>query len=572
MEPFQHSNEIEKLLAQFPITIIEKIMNTVAEGIMITDAERKIVYVNPSFEQITGYEWREVIGQSPSVLHSGVNSSLFYQDMWEMIEMYGEWKGEIWNQRKTGELYPEWLHIIEIRDALDNVTYYCGIFIDATGHEGTLRNLRDASLLDSLTKVGNRRAFMERMETLLTNSSPTEQMHAVLFLDLNRFKQINDTLGHAVGDELLKEFARRLNKLLKSEDIIARLGGDEFVITLTNLSNEKEAAIFADRIIDRLDRPLHIGSYELYLSTSIGISLYPKDGTSKEALLNKSDLAMYESKKSGQNNYVFYNDRFEGNTKQTIELEQVLIDTLESKSFWLLYEPKIELSTGEIVGLEAHLQCDVCEKKLHGLTDIIHIADEVGLLVPITEETIRLVCEDLQVEHEDLKWPHPITITIPAIYFMQPTFEEKVYELLEPYRVRPSQIEFQIAESTLMADRARAHTKLQNLKDVGFQITMHQFGKGFTSLSHLAQLPFDRVKIDESIVEQLCMSSHTQQLTQLCVQIAHQLGKCCEAPKIDEVKQLDIIKQLQIDVIQGVQAHMPMKMEQYRRQYDVLGE
>lgn len=564
MKHFQNSNEIEELLAQFPISVTGKMINTVAEGIMITDAERKIVYVNPAFEQVTGYKSSEAVGQSPRILHSGVNTELFYQEMWEMISMHGEWKGEIWNKRKSGELYPEWLHIFEILDVDDNVTHYVGIFIDATSYEGTLRNLRDASLLDSLTKIGNRRSFMERMECLLADSSPDNKKHAVLFLDLNRFKHINDTLGHAVGDELLKEFARRLNKLLKSDDIIARLGGDEFVITLTNLSNEEEAAIFADRIIERLDRPIHIGSYELFLSTSIGISFYPKDGETIESLLKKSDIAMYESKKTGSNTYVFYNDWFEGSAKKTIELEKELLETLESNSFTMLYLPKIELSSGKIVGIEACIQCHFCYEEQYNYNDIIQLADEVGLLVQITDETIRLVCENLHNKNQKIELHFPITITVPAIYFMQPTFVEKIQQQLQSYGVVPSQIELQIAESTLMADRERAITKLEELKKLGFRITMDEFGKGFTSLSHLAKLPIDHVKIDQSIVEQLPTSEDAQKLFQLCVHIAHQLGKRCEVTISNEENQLDCIERLHVDIVQGVQQFVPMTIEQIR--------
>ena len=267
----EDSDETAKFLSNYPTELSDKVFMTVDEGIMITDKNKKIVHVNSAFELVTGFKRSEVVGQSPRILQSGIHPSSFYIKMWEEIDEIGEWKGEIWNRRKNGEIYPEWLHILSIKDDARNITNYCGIFIDLSDQEGALKHLKDVALTDSLTKLGNRQYFLERMCELLNNGEETKYEHAILFLDLDRFKQINDTLGHAVGDELLKEFARRLRKPLKNKDFIARIGGDEFVVVLTGLKHPREAAKIAGKILESLKTPHKIGSYELYISSSIGI-------------------------------------------------------------------------------------------------------------------------------------------------------------------------------------------------------------------------------------------------------------------------------------------------------------
>lgn len=288
-----------KLISQYPTTLILKIFENVSEGIMITDEYKKIVMVNPAFEFVTGYKRDDVVGKTPAVLQSGVHELPFYLEMWEQIRQEGIWQGEIWNRRKTGDVYPEWLTIVCVTNDEGEVTNYCGIFTDLSERKIVENELEKRLLTDSLTEVSNRFAYIERMDNLLESTSAISHsvQHAVYFLDLDRFKQINDTLGHAVGDSILIEVAKRLKHLLKNKDIIARYGGDEFVITLTNVKNVKEAAQFAEQIISSIEKPMMINGQEVFISTSIGVSVYPVDGKNTEELINCADRAMTYSKR-----------------------------------------------------------------------------------------------------------------------------------------------------------------------------------------------------------------------------------------------------------------------------------
>lgn len=288
-----------KLISKYPTSLILKIFENVSEGIMITDEYKKIVMVNPAFEFVTGYTCDDVVGKTPAVLQSGVHELPFYLEMWEQIRQEGIWQGEIWNRRKTGDVYPEWLTIVCVTNDEGEVTNYCGIFTDLSERKIVENELEKRLLTDSLTDVSNRFAYIERMDNLLESTSAISHSvrHAIYFLDLDRFKQINDTLGHAVGDSILIEVANRLKKLLKNKDIIARYGGDEFVITLTNVKNVKEAAKFAEQIISSIEQPMMINDQEVFISTSIGISVYPVDSKNTEELINCADRAMTYSKR-----------------------------------------------------------------------------------------------------------------------------------------------------------------------------------------------------------------------------------------------------------------------------------
>lgn len=307
-----------KHLSNYPTELSETIFRAVDEGIMITDHNKRIVHVNPAFELVTGYKRIEVVGHSPRILQSGVHGRYFYNKMWDILDSKGKWEGEIWNCRKNGEIFPEWLKIMSIRDDEGNLTNYCGIFTDLSNKEGALKHLKDVALTDYLTKLPNRQAYMERMEELLDSNVGQENEHAVIFLDLNRFKQINDTFGHEIGDKLLIEFGKILRLTVKNKDIVTRYGGDEFLITLTKIKHLREVVDFVEELLKLLQVPYNISGHEIFMSTSIGISIYPHDGKTIEKLINRADRAMYESKKSSRNSYTFYYDELKQDMTRTL--------------------------------------------------------------------------------------------------------------------------------------------------------------------------------------------------------------------------------------------------------------
>lgn len=300
-------NDKQNKAVPIPDEVMRKIFESVSEGIMITDCRKRICHVNPAFEFVTGYTREEVIGTAPTILQSGMHGPHFYREMWEQILAEGSWQGEIWNRRKTGDVYPEWLTISEVRDEAGNVTNYCGIFSDLSERHRVETQLEQTIAMDSLTSVSNRHNYMERMDTLLATSSALSQQvqHAVYVIDIDRFKQFNDTFGHVNGDFILATIANRLKGLIKNKDIIARYGGDEFVITLTSVADAEEARIFGDKVLDAIRQPMNVAGAEVFLNASVGVSLYPYDGTTTEKLLHNADKAMTYIKTTGRGGYEF---------------------------------------------------------------------------------------------------------------------------------------------------------------------------------------------------------------------------------------------------------------------------
>lgn len=540
-----------KILSEYPKELSEKVFMTVDEGIMITDKNRRIVHVNPAFEQVTGYRRDEVVGQTPRILQSGVHTPHFYQNMMNVIDKEGKWSGEIWNRRKNGEIYPEWLQIMEVRDDSGAVTHYCGIFVDLSDHEVALKNLKDASMTDTLTKVGNRQSFYNRMEVLFNSSEENDMMFAILFLDLDRFKQINDTLGHAIGDELLKEFARRLRKLLKNKDVIARIGGDEFVIALTGLKHSGEATIFAERILEKLERAHHIGSYELFISSSIGISIYPRDGQTLDELLKKADLAMYESKRSGRNNYTLFYEDLVTDVTRMIELESQLLTAIEEEKFGLSYQPKLDLKSGSITGFETFVHCLICDTGPNGIQDFTPCAEEMGLMVPIMNIVIEKVCADMQALRDDGIEPGLVALNISASYFMQPNLVETLVETISRFGLSPRQFDLEIAESVVMANGERSIQKLSALKAAGFTLTIDHFGNGFSSLSLLSRISVDTIKIDPVFVRNMFEADENRIIVDMIIHMANRLGISVVAEGVEHVRQMRLLQSMGCATAQG---------------------
>ncbi len=521
------------------------------EGIMVTDTNKIIIHVNPAFEAVTGYKCDEVIGQSPRILQSTVHNASFFEDMNKAIEEQGQWSGEIWSRRKNGEIYPEWLQVMEIRDESGLLMYYCSIFGDLSNHEDAVRQLKDTFMTDTLTQVGNRQSIVERMGELIAAEDNKEAMHAVFFLDLDRFKQINDTLGHAVGDELLKEFARRLRKVLKNKDILARLGGDEFVITQTGLKDPREATILAERIIGKLETPHQIGSYELYISSSIGISFYPHDGKTLDELLKKSDLAMYESKRNGRNNYTIFYNELEKDTAHMIELEKGLLNAIEHNAFSVNYQPKVDLKTARIVGVEAIVTCDISKYGVVDFHEFQALAENIGLIIPITTIVLEKVCMDILEMNRAGIETGPVAVNLSAIYFMQPHFIDSMMAILERYAISPHQLELELCESTILADREQSIRKLSKLKSLGFTLTVDHFGNGYSSLSDLPKLSLDFLKIDKSFVQQIFEVDDNRTIIDMIIHLAHHLGIGVIADGVEDASQMKIIKKMGCDVAQG---------------------
>ena len=552
-----------KLISKYPTSLILKIFENVSEGIMITDEYKKIVMVNPAFEFVTGYTCDDVVGKTPAVLQSGVHELPFYLEMWEQIRQEGIWQGEIWNRRKTGDVYPEWLTIVCVTNDEGEVTNYCGIFTDLSERKIVENELEKRLLTDSLTDVSNRFAYIERMDNLLESTSAISHsvQHAIYFLDLDRFKQINDTLGHAVGDSILIEVANRLKKLLKNKDIIARYGGDEFVITLTNVKNVKEAAKFAEQIISSIEQPMMINDQEVFISTSIGISVYPVDSKNTEELINCADRAMTYSKKNELNGYSFYFDELQTDAQRVLLLDSELRRAIENREFELHFQPKISMENEQIQGLEALVRWN--SERLGNVSpaEFITYAEDTGLIIPLSELIIEKACEAV-IQMQQYGWKTPVAINISSIHFKQQNFLESIQTILERYNMPANNFEIEVTERTVMNSANETVSKLVRLKQLGFKISIDDFGTGYSSLSYLVRFPLDCLKIDRSFIQHIGSLDEKQAVVDAIIQMSHRLKMKVVAEGVEQAQQVDILRKMNCDIIQGYYYSKPLPLNE----------
>ncbi len=550
-----------KLISQYPTTLILKIFENVSEGIMITDKYKKKVMVNPAFEFVTGYKRDDVVGKTPAVLQSGVHELPFYLEMWEQIRQEGIWQGEIWNRRKTGDVYPEWLTIVCVTNDEGEVTNYCGIFTDLSERKIVENELEKRLLTDSLTDVSNRFAYIERMDNLLESTSAISHsvQHAVYFLDLDRFKQINDTLGHAVGDSILIEVAKRLKQLLKNKDIIARYGGDEFVITLTNVKNVKEAAQFAEQIISSIEKPMMINGQEVFISTSIGVSVYPVDGKNTEELINCADRAMTYSKKNGLNGYSFYFDELQTDAQRVLLLDSELRRAIDNREFELHFQPKIYMDNEQIQGLEALVRWNNERLGFVSPGEFIPYAEETGLIIPLSEVILEKACEAV-IQMQQYGWKIPVAINISSIHFKQQNFLDSIQAILERYNMPANNFEIEVTERTVMNSANETVSKLVRLKQLGFKISIDDFGTGYSSLSYLVRFPLDCLKIDRSFIQHIGSLDEKQAVVDAIIQMSHRLKMKVVAEGVEQAQQVDILRKMNCDIIQGYYYSKPLPL------------
>ena len=552
-----------KLISKYPTSLILKIFENVSEGIMITDEYKKIVMVNPAFEFVTGYTCDDVVGKTPAVLQSGVHELPFYLEMWEQIRQEGIWQGEIWNRRKTGDVYPEWLTIVCVTNDEGEVTNYCGIFTDLSERKIVENELEKRLLTDSLTDVSNRFAYIERMDNLLESTSAISHsvQHAIYFLDLDRFKQINDTLGHAVGDSILIEVANRLKKLLKNKDIIARYGGDEFVITLTNVKNVKEAAKFAEQIISSIEQPMMINDQEVFISTSIGISVYPVDSKNTEELINCADRAMTYSKKNELNGYSFYFDELQTDAQRVLLLDSELRRAIENREFELHFQPKISMENEQIQGLEALVRWNSERLGFVSPAEFITYAEDTGLIIPLSELIIEKACEAV-IQMRQFGWKTPVAINISSIHFKQQNFLESIQTILERYNMPANNFEIEVTERTVMNSANETVSKLVRLKQLGFKISIDDFGTGYSSLSYLVRFPLDCLKIDRSFIQHIGSLDEKQAVVDAIIQMSHRLKMKVVAEGVEQAQQVDILRKMNCDIIQGYYYSKPLPLNE----------
>ena len=527
------------------------VFENTSEGIFITDSEPKIVSVNSAFTEITGYSEEEAIGKNPSMLQSGQHDKDFYQEMWASIEEHECWRGELQNRRKDGEVYTELLSINSFRHEHSKAVEYIGVFTDISNIKDTEHKLKHLAHHDPLTNLPNRLLCNARLEHELQTAKRHKHLVAVMFLDLDMFKNINDSLGHVFGDELLQKVTARMSEHMRDEDTIARLGGDEFILIIGSLANWEDAAYFAENILELFLNPFVIGEHEIFISASIGISIYPRDARDGETLLRNADAAMYRAKAEGRNNFQFYTSNLTSDACQRLNIETYLRHALEKDELLVHYQPQYSLKTGKIIAVEALIRWQHPEDGLIYPDKFIGVAEETGLIVPIGEWVIETACDQL------IKWdnngcpPLRVAINLSARQFWKPNLAKTVRDILDKKGIDPRRLDLELTESIIMRDTKNTIDTLNDFHEMGFELSIDDFGTGYSSLSYLKKFPINRIKIDRSFVSDISIEKNGDDMVNSIIALGHCMGLKVLAEGVETEDQLNYLKEHGCDEVQG---------------------
>lgn len=529
------------------------------EGILVADAERRIMRVNRAFETITGYGEGEVKGRDPSLLNSGRQDQAFYQAMWHSLDARGEWQGEIWNRNKAGEVYPEWLSIRAVHDEQGKLAHYVGIFTDISAFKQAQEHIEYLAYNDHLTGLANRGAFLNKLAAALRSARRSGQGLAVIFLDLDRFKSINDSLGHDAGDQVLLETAERLSACVREGDTVARLGGDEFVVCLSQTGQDSAQAVAAVNAISaKLRRqfvePFHLKGRDIVVGPSIGIALYPWDGETPEDLIKNADTAMYHAKKQGGAEQRFYKPEMSAASLAQLEMQSDLRKALERDEFELHYQPRVDIFTGRIVGAEALLRWRHPKQGWLLPERFLAVAEESNLSVALGAWVLRAACIQRslwQAHGPPLDSPVPISVNVSPRQFHHPDFPEQLAALLREFGLAADWLEIEVTEAALMQRGEIVVAILNRLKALGVRILVDDFGVGYSSLGYLKRFPVDALKIDRSFVKDVSTAPNDAAIVRAVAAVADSLNLKVIAEGVESEAQAAFLREVGCGEYQG---------------------
>lgn len=549
--------------SQHNLRLIERVINASMEGVVVTDSSGAIQSVNPAFSAITGYEAHEVIGRNPSILSSGRHDRQFYQQMWKTLKRDGEWQGEIWNRTRSGKVFPEWLSITAISDEKGQVTQYAAIFHDLTETKRSEDKIRRMAQFDDLTRLANRKLFADRLGMAVRYAQETNKSFAVLAVDLDMFKRVNDRFGHDAGDDVIRALAKRIEGTLNSGDTAARPAGDEFSLILCDICEES-----LSRRVEHLARvistPVLVGSSELRITASIGVAVYPSDAETVEELLRAADAAMHNSKELGRNSWSCFSSEMHQRRQSRYLISTQLQQALKNNEMHLVYQPKLSLRSGEVVGVEALIRWHNGELGTVPPDQFIPLAEDNGLIHEIGDWVLETAMA--QARRWELGGRRmPVAVNLSARQFQRDGLVARVRQLLRKYSLDPELLCVELTETCFLHSAEETARALHELRESGVKVSIDDFGTGYSSLSYIRTMSLDQLKIDRSFVNNINEAERDRQLVSAMIAMSQALGLSVVAEGVETQEQLEMLHQLGCDEVQGYLICRPKPVEELDR-------
>lgn len=540
--------------------------------IFFTDTNGVVFWVNKAFTKLSGYREDEILNSKISVLKSGIQDAAFYENLWSTIKAGKTWRGEIVERHKTGSLFTVEQVIAPVFDANGQISHFVAIQEDVTERKNAEGRIQHLANYDQLTGLPNRRLFREQLNEIIERAKKYNTKVALLFADLTNFNRINDTLGHAAGDKLLKAIADRLARLVSNNDFLARIGGDEFAIVSENIANAEAVAVKARSMIETILAPMQIENVEVNVGACVGIAICPDDEVEPERLVNFTDMALHKAVRSSPNSYFFFSQEMNAETAERLSLEHDLRRALANNEFVLYYQPQLDLKTGKILSFEALIRWINAERGMVSPMKFIPIAEDTGLIIPIGSWVLQEALRQMtQWDAQGLP-PFSVAVNLSVVQFQQDDLASGVEEALKRYNMPSSRLELELTESVVMQDAQKAGNVLSRLSNVGIKLAIDDFGTGYSSLSYLKRFAVNRLKIDQSFVRDMTSNSDDAEIAQAIINLGHTLGLEIVSEGVETPEQLNLLKRQGCDVIQGYYVGKPMPADMipdYLKSFDL---
>ena len=534
------------------------------EGIIVTNTKGKIISVNKSFCKITGFTKDEALGKTPNILNSGIHDKNFYEEMWESLKNNSSWQGEIWNKRKNGEIYPEWLSIAKAFNPKYKEEFFIAIFTDITSLKEADKKLHFYANHDVLTGLANRVQFESHLKNALHACKRHDSKLALFFIDLDKFKDVNDTYGHSIGDEMLKTVAKRIQQSIREEDFIARLGGDEFVLIIKDVREYNDMLLLADKINENIKEPIAIEDKVFFMSLSIGIAIYPDHGLNSEDLIKHADAAMYEVKESDRNGFKIYNQGMTDKVSHKLTIQNELEISIKKDEFVMYYQAIVDIKTNKIIGTEALVRWNHSKEGVLTPFHFIHIIEDSRMNVEFGELVFKKVLHDMQTINSSLGNNHfKVSINISAKHFFEPKFVGSIVGFCKDFSIEPSQIELELLETHIMKNSTISEAKLEKLNEIGFRVAIDDFGTGYSSLSYLKNFKVDKLKIDQSFIRDFLENKSDKAIVEAIIKLSDSFEMKVQAEGVETKEHLALLQELNCDLVQGYYYNMPMPLDEF---------